>query len=147
MTKIIQLQTPLQPIPLKKLKKGTIAEISGTLYTARDAVHKYLAEGHQLPFSLKGQIIYHCGPIMVRENGKWICHAAGPTTAMREEPYLHKIIPRFRPAAIISKGKIGEKSQKTCQKYHCVYFNTIGGAAQVLANCIKKVKNVYFLEK
>ena len=28
-----------------------------------------------------------------------------------------------------------------------MYLHAVGGAAQVLANCIKKVRNVYFMEK
>src|ERR1035441_8099664 len=29
----------------------------------------------------------------------------------------------------------------------CVYLHAVGGAAQVLADCIKRVPNVYFMEK
>ena len=42
---------------------------------------------------------------------------------------------------------MGAKTQAACQEYGCVYLHAIGGAAQVLAECIKKVSNVYFLEK
>ena len=34
-----------------------------------------------------------------------------------------------------------------CKEFGCVYLHAVGGAAQVLAECVKKVRNVYFLDK
>ena len=39
------------------------------------------------------------------------------------------------------------KTLKACHDYGCVYLHAVGGAAQVLAECIKKVRNVHLLEK
>jgi fumarate hydratase class I len=44
---------------------------------------------------------------------------------------------------VIGKGGMGEKTRLACQKFGCVYLHAIGGAAQVLAEAIKEVKNVY----
>ena len=45
-----------------KLKAGDYVYISGTIYTARDAAHKRMAEalsrGEELPFDIKDQVIY-----------------------------------------------------------------------------------------
>ena len=58
---------------------------TGTLYTGRDAVHKYLHEGGKLPAGVdfKNGVLYHCGPVVIKdEAGAWKCVAAGPTTSM-----------------------------------------------------------------
>lgn len=140
------LTTPLIKSKVKRLKVGDVVEITGTIYTGRDAVHKYLFEGNNSPVDLEGQIIYHCGPVMTKEKNKWQCKAAGPTTSIREEPYEADIIRKHKIRAIIGKGGMGHKTTKACQKYGCVYLHAIGGAAQVLAQTIKNVPNVY-LEK
>ena len=99
-------------------------------------------------------IIYHCGPVMMRRKvkkersgEKWVVTAAGPTTSIREEPYQAGIIEKFGVRAVIGKGGMGEKTRLACQKFGCVYLHAVGGAAQVLAECIKEVKNVYGIEK
>src|SRR5256714_172789 len=147
---MIALHTPLSSEQVRGLKVGDEVTISGTLFTGRDAVHKYLHEGGQLPASvnLKGGILYHCGPVVVKdEQGNWKCVAAGPTTSIREEPYQWQIIRDFGLRGVIGKGGMGDKTLEACRKHGCVYLHGVGGAAQVLAQCIKKVRNVYFMEQ
>lgn len=124
--------------------------ISGVIHTGRDAVHKYLHEGGQLPpgVSLRDGILYHCGPVVMKQaDGSWKATAAGPTTSIREEPYQWRVIRDFGLRGVIGKGGMGEKTLAACQEYGCVYLHAVGGAAQVLAECIKKVRNVYMMEK
>ena len=88
------------------------------------------------------------GPVMMKQDdGSWKCTAAGPTTSIREEPYQGQIIRDFGVRAVIGKGGMGERTLAACQEHGCVYLHAIGGAAQVLAECIKQVRNVYLLEK
>jgi fumarate hydratase class I len=42
---------------------------------------------------------------------------------------------------------MGEKTLKACGRFGCVYLHAIGGAAQVLAECIVRVRGVYFMER
>jgi fumarate hydratase class I len=42
---------------------------------------------------------------------------------------------------------MGEKTRVACEKFGCVYFHAVGGAAQVLAEAIQEVENVYGLEQ
>jgi tartrate/fumarate subfamily iron-sulfur-dependent hydro-lyase beta chain len=147
---MINIKTPITEEQIRSLKVGNEVSISGTLFTGRDAVHKYLHEGGQLPpeVSLKGGILYHCGPVVIKdEQGAWKCVAAGPTTSIREEPYQWQIIRDFGLRGVIGKGGMGEKTLEACRQHGCVYFHAIGGAAQVLAECIKRVPKVYFMEK
>jgi fumarate hydratase class I len=73
--------------------------------------------------------------------------AAGPTTSIREEPYQAEIIRKFGLRGVIGKGGMGERTLAACKECGCVYLHAIGGAAQVLAECVKKVRHVYLLEK
>lgn len=144
------LTTPVSESTIRALKVGDEVAITGRLFTGRDAVHKYLHEGGQLPAGVRfqGGILYHCGPVVIKdEKGDWKCVAAGPTTSIREEPYQGQIIRDFGLRAVIGKGGMAERTLAACKEYGCVYLHAIGGAAQVLADCIKRVPNVYFMDK
>ncbi len=136
------LQLPLDEATVRELKVGDVVLLNGDIFTGRDAVHKYLFDGGELDV-IKGGVIYHCGPVVVQKNGEYEVVAAGPTTSIREEPYQAEIIKRFNIRAIIGKGGMGAKTLKACQEHGCVYLHAIGGAAQIYAKTIKKVKGVY----
>lgn len=147
---MIQLTTPLTEAAVRSLKVGDEVLISGIVCTGRDAVHKYLHEGGALPpgVSLQGGVIYHCGPVVIKDAaGDWKVVAAGPTTSTREEPYQWQIIRDHGVRGVIGKGGMGPRTQEACKKHGCVYLHAVGGAAQVLAECVQRVRNVYFLEK
>lgn len=144
---MIQLSAPFTEQKIRALKVGDMVQITGKLFTGRDAVHKYLHEGGEIPVSLKDQIIYHCGPVVLKKGSNWKVTAAGPTTSSREEPYQAEIIQKFGLRAVIGKGGMGDKTKKACQQFGCVYLHAVGGAAQVLAESIEKVTTVHMLEK
>ena len=147
---MISLQTPFTEDKIRALKVGDEVGITGVVFTGRDAVHKYLHEGGQLPpgVNLREGIVYHCGPVVLKDaQGQWQVTAAGPTTSIREEPYQGQIIRDFGIRGVIGKGGMGEKTLAACRDYGCVYLHAIGGAAQVLAECVKRVRAVYMLEE
>jgi len=147
---VIQLTSPLTEEKARALKVGDAVELTGILFTARDAVHKYLARGGALPagVNLRDGIVYHCGPVALKnQQGAWQVTAAGPTTSARQEPYQADIIRRFGVRGLVGKGGMGERTLAACRECGCVYFHAIGGAAQVLAARIKSVRNVYLLEE
>lgn len=147
---MIQLTTPISEATIRSLKVGDEVQITGTLFTGRDAVHKYLHEGGQLPpaVNLREGVLYHCGPVVIQdERGQWRCVAAGPTTSIREEPYQWQVIRDFKLRGVIGKGGMGDKTARACQEHGCVYLHAVGGAAQVLAECVTRVKGVYMMEE
>lgn len=144
---MVRLEAPFTEEKVRRLKVGDMVEISGVVFTGRDAVHKWLHEGNEPPVSLKDGIIYHCGPVVMKKGKKWVVTAAGPTTSIREEPYQAGIIEKHGVRAVIGKGGMGEKTRLACQKFGCVYLHAVGGAAQVLAEAIKEVQNVYGYER
>ncbi|OSX53966.1 fumarate hydratase [Anoxybacillus ayderensis] len=142
----VVLEAPITEEQIRSLKVGDVVRINGMIYTGRDAIHKHLMD-HDAPVDLNGQIIYHCGPVMLKdENGKWHVKAAGPTTSIREEPYQGEIMKKFGIRAVIGKGGMGAKTLAALKEHGGVYLNAIGGAAQYYAECIQSVEGVDFLE-
>jgi tartrate/fumarate subfamily iron-sulfur-dependent hydro-lyase beta chain len=144
------LKTPVSEIDVRKLEAGELVYLSGTIITARDEAHLKTLELHEAgkepPVSFTGRGVFHCGPIMKKdEMGKWQVIAAGPTTSARMEIFQDKFIEKFRPSIIIGKGGMGERTSKACQKYGCVYGAFTGGAALLAARGIKEVEDVFWL--
>jgi fumarate hydratase, class I len=145
-TKVITLQAPITEEQIRELKVGDVVRIDGRMYTGRDAIHKHLSE-NDAPVDLDGQIIYHCGPVMLKdEEGNWHVKAAGPTTSIREEPYQGDIMKKFGIRAVIGKGGMGPKTLAALEEHGGVYLNAIGGAAQYYADCIKSVDGVDLMQ-
>lgn len=142
------LKYPFSKEAVRELKVGDMVLITGKLFTGRDAVHKYLHEGGKSPVDLKNQIIYHCGPVTIKDKktGKYKVTAAGPTTSIREEPYQWQVMRDHGIVGVIGKGGMGKKTLDACKEYGCVYLHAVGGAAQVLAEKIDSVENVYLME-
>ena len=111
---MIQLIEPFTEEKIRALKVGDMVEITGVVYTGRDAVHKYLHDGGTPPVDLENQIIYHCGPVVIKEKGKWVVKAAGPTTSIREEPYQGAPDREVQAPGVIGKGGMGPKTLEAC---------------------------------
>ncbi|WP_414458028.1 fumarate hydratase [Evansella clarkii] len=142
----VVLQAPVTEEQIRELKVGDVVVINGDLHTGRDAIHHHLMD-NDAPIDLNGQIIYHCGPVMLKDKeGEWHVKAAGPTTSIREEPYQGDIMKKFGIRAVMGKGGMGPKTLKALEEHGGVYLNAIGGAAQYYAECIKKVDGVDLME-
>ncbi|WP_301109684.1 fumarate hydratase [Sporosarcina sp.] len=144
--RVVKLQAPISEEEIRDLRVGDVVKISGRMYTGRDAIHKHLSE-NDAPVDLNGQVIYHCGPVVLKnEEGKYEIKAAGPTTSIREEPYQGDIMKKFGIRAVVGKGGMGPNTLAALQEHGGVYLNAIGGAAQYYADCIKEVEGVDLLE-
>jgi len=153
------LTIPVSDGEVQKLRVGDQVRLSGIIITGRDAAHKYLIENFVRPNGpppeserqvyarlkdwLKGGFIYHCGPVVSRdESGRWHFVAAGPTTSIREEPYQAEVIRHFGLKGVIGKGGMGPKTLRACQDDKAVYLHAVGGAATLIANSVKEVVTV-----
>ena len=141
----IALQAPITEDQVRSLRVGDVVLISGRMFTGRDAVHAHLMK-HEPPVDLNGAVLYHCGPVVVKEGDGWKVTAAGPTTSIREEPYQAEIIKRYGVRVVIGKGGMGAKTLAGLQDSGAVYLNGIGGAAQFYARCIERVDGVSLME-
>src|SRR5271166_2813453 len=129
----IRLEPPLTEEQVRALKVGDVVLINGTLFTGRDALHHYMLH-YDLPTDLRGQILYHCGPVMIKEGAppdtRWRTNAAGPTTSIREEPYEADVIKKYGLRGVMGKGGMGSKTLAALKEFGAVYLHAIGGAAQ-----------------
>ncbi|MEA3392064.1 MAG: FumA C-terminus/TtdB family hydratase beta subunit [Candidatus Marinimicrobia bacterium] len=145
--KIKHLQLPLTQENVKQLHAGDAVLLSGNIVTGRDMAHKWLVEKKPLEVKevLKNGAIYHCGPIMLKKKGKWTCLAAGPTTSIREEPYLADVMQEYGLRCVIGKGGMGERTAKALIKHNAVYLFAVGGAAVIYADTVESVEDVFQL--
>ncbi|HSC27016.1 MAG TPA: FumA C-terminus/TtdB family hydratase beta subunit, partial [Vicinamibacterales bacterium] len=141
----IALQTPISEAQIRALKVGDVVLISGPVFTGRDAVHAHLMK-HPPPVDLSGAVLYHCGPVVVKDGDGWRVTAAGPTTSIREEPYQAEILKRYGVRVVIGKGGMGAGTLAGLKESGGVYLNAIGGAAQFYARCIEGVEGVSLME-
>jgi fumarate hydratase subunit beta len=145
MEEAIRLKTPLTDEVVGKLKIGDKVLINGIIYTGRDAAHKRLVEllnkGLDLPFDIKGQIIYYVGPTPPKP-GRPI-GSAGPTSSYRMDPYA-PILMAEGLKGMIGKGLRGREVIEAMKKYKAVYFGATGGAGALIAKRIKKAEIVAY---
>jgi fumarate hydratase class I len=141
----VVLRAPLTEAQMRGLKVGDIVIVSGEMFTGRDAVHAHLMKNPP-PVDLNGAVLYHCGPVMLKQGEKWAVKAAGPTTSSREEPYQATIIGKYGVRAVIGKGGMGAKTLAALKEHGAVYLNAIGGAAQFYARLIDAVLGVNLIE-
>lgn len=142
-----ELQYPFTTAKVAELKLGERVVVSGLVFTGRDRLHRYLADGGMSPVDLTDGAVYHCGPVVVREGGAWVVRAAGPTTSQRQDSYMPRVMDRHRLRVIIGKGGMGERTRRACAKHGCVYLHAVGGAASVIAAAIEKVGQAHFLKE
>ena len=138
------VRVPMTEADARSLHAGDEVRLTGVLYTGRDEVHKHLHQGGACPVDLAGGVIYHCGPVVLEENSGYRVVAAGPTTSIREEPYQGDVIEKFGVRGVIGKGGMGKKTLDALGRAGAVYFHAIGGAAQVYARAVVKVRGVHF---
>ena len=132
------IKAPISDEDAKTLRAGDYVYITGTIYTARDAAHKRMAETlaakEQLPMEIKNNIIYYMGPSPARE-GRPI-GSAGPTTASRMDKYTPDLLD-LGLKGMIGKGKRSDEVKQAIVRNGAVYFAAVGGAGALLAQCIQ----------
>lgn len=146
-SKKIILNAPLDDQEIQKLRAGEMLYISGTIYTGRDAAHKCLFEiikdGAEMPFGLKGQVIYYAGPCPAKPERA--IGSVGPTTGGRMDAYSPLLIEKGLKV-MIGKGTRNREVIDSIIKHKGIYFAAIGGAAALMAQCILKSEIVAFDE-
>ncbi len=139
------LRTPLSEETVRALKVGDVVLVTGEVFTGRDAVHAHLMKNPP-PVDLRGAVLYHCGPVMLKQGELWKVKAAGPTTSSREEPYQADIIRNYGVRAVMGKGGMGKKTLAALKESGAVYLNAIGGAAQYYSRAIEQVLGVHLMD-
>lgn len=146
------LKYPFDEKSVRSLKAGDAVSITGRIYTGRDKFHKFFADGGKLPVDFRDGALYHCGPVVIRNQGsgisdQWRVVAAGPTTSVRENPYEPDFIAKSGVRLIIGKGGMDEKTLAAMKKHGCVYIQAVGGGGAIYADAVKKVVGVSLLKE
>jgi fumarate hydratase subunit beta len=136
----IKARPPFTDDDVAQLRAGDHVKFYGTIYTARDAAHRRmiqgLDDGTPLPMDIKGQVIYYVGPTPARPGR--VIGSAGPTTAMRLDPFTPRLLQEGLKV-IIGKGGRGSVVKKALQDNKAVYLLAIGGAGALLSKTIKSL--------
>ncbi|MCR4881172.1 MAG: fumarate hydratase [bacterium] len=132
---------------IRNLPVGANIELSGKIYTARDAAHKrfdeLLMNGKELPFELKDAIIFYAGPCPAAK-GEAI-GPIGPTTSARMDKFTPLM---YKNGMLASIGK-GERSQDVIafiRAFKGKYFTMTGGVASLMKSCVKSAKVIAYPE-
>ncbi len=145
MADAIKITPPFTDEVVENLKVGDRVSITGVIYTARDSAHKRLIEllekGEELPFDIKGQVIYYVGPTPARPGE--VIGSAGPTTSGRMDAYTPQLLD-LGLKCVVGKGQRNEEVLDSLKKNKAVYMAAVGGAAALVAKSIKKAEVIAY---
>ena len=132
---------------IRKLPAGTNIELSGKIYTARDAAHKrfdeLLTNGKELPFDIKNAVVFYAGPCPAADGE--VIGPIGPTTSARMDKFTPLM---YKNGMLASIGK-GERAQDVIafiRAYKGKYFTMTGGVASLMKSCVKSAKVIAYPE-
>ncbi len=140
-----KIVTPLTAEIAENLHAGDKVLLSGIIYTGRDAAHKRMIEtlqmGNPLPIDFTDQVIYYVGPCPAPP-GK-VIGSAGPTTSGRVDSYTPALLDKGLKG-MIGKGLRDQQVIDSMKENKAVYFTAVGGAAALIAKCIKTMEVVAY---
>ncbi|MCX8150287.1 MAG: FumA C-terminus/TtdB family hydratase beta subunit [Candidatus Bathyarchaeota archaeon] len=144
------LATPLSETQIRELKVYDVVYLSGLVVTARDQAHlralDFFKENKQLSINLEGLAVFHCGPVLKKDDNQWVVVAAGPTTSTRMEGVEAEFIAGSKVRMVIGKGGMGQRTAEAMVKFGAVYCAFTGGAAVLAAQAVKRVLGVQWLD-
>jgi fumarate hydratase subunit beta len=142
---------PIDNATARELEVGDILFLTGVIFTARDKAHLLMMDkqlsGEGIPFDPSQMALFHCGPVVAKQDGGWKVIAAGPTTSIRMESFEDKILEMFRPPIIIGKGGMADRTQAALESVGAVYAHYTGGAGALSAKQIESVEGVEWLDQ
>jgi len=143
----VSLTIPFNKEAARAIRTGDIVTVSGTIYTARDAAHKRMFElldaGQDLPFDIRGQVIYYAGPAPAKPGQ--IIGPIGPTTSARMDKYAPRLL-RLGLAGIIGKGMVSDEVRAALAETGGLYLQAVGGAAVLISRCVRSCEVIAFHE-
>ena len=142
------LTSPLSEEDVTKLHIGDTVYLSGECFTCRSKLQRYIFdEGHTLPFTPgPGSMLIHNGPIIIKENEKWVLKSFMPTSSIRFEKWGEKSIKNWNLRLICGKTTMGDNTLAAMQKYKCVHVSPRSVSPLLWINSIE-VKGVDLFEE
>jgi len=151
--KTVQLKLPARTADLRALEIGSVAYLSGRLFTAREGVYKHAIEdGAGMPASREalGIANFHCSPAAsVNADGSHTVGAVTATASFRFAKWLDGWFKISGCNIIIGKGGMtSEVYRQSFVPNDAVYLTTVGyGTGALLGRGIKRVAAVHWLEE
>ena len=119
------LQGPLTEEDVCQLKLGDTVYLSGEAFTCRSRLQRYIFdEKNELPFSTENRnILIHNGPIVIKENGKWVLKSFMPTSSIRFEKWGAQSVEQWNLKMIVGKTTMGAQTAEMMRKMRCVHVS------------------------
>ena len=121
--------------------------LSGEIFTARDAAHsmlfRLLDAGEELPFDVRGAVIYYAGP--TGGGGRSAVGSCGPTTSGRMDNFAPRLYD-LGLVATIGKGERSAGVKEAIVRNSGIYLCAVGGAGALIAKNIVSAAEVAFAE-
>lgn len=141
MTAIVDFRQSFPAPDAQPLRAGDAVELTGPVFTLRDAsaarLTGSLQRGESVPIALEGSVLYAVGPSPARPGQ--IIGSAGPTTTERMARYLPALF-ASGVRAVIGKGELHGPDVAAFVSAGVVYFAAIGGAGALLARRIASAR-------
>jgi L(+)-tartrate dehydratase beta subunit len=151
--KTVHLKLPASTEDMRALEIGSVAYLTGRVFTAREGVYKRAVEdGHGMPASREtlGRVNFHCSPAAsVNADGSHTVGAVTATASFRFAKWLDGWFEMSGCNIIIGKGGMtSEIYRKSFVPKEALYLTTVGyGTGALLGRGIKRVAGVYWLEE
>jgi fumarate hydratase subunit beta len=142
-----RIRTPLTQKDCFGLHAGQEVLLSGVIYTARDQAHKRLVDAiharKRLPFDLRGQVVYFCGPTETPPGA--VIGSCGPTTSRRMDAFSPFLLAQGL-VGMIGKGDRSDDVVSAIRKCQGVYFLAYAGCGAMAAQFVTESTVVAYPE-
>jgi len=151
--KTVQLALPASRAQLAALEIGSVAYLTGRLYTAREGVYKRAVEdgaGLPAPPDELGFANFHCSPAAtLNADGSASVGAVTATASFRFAKWLDGFFKLSRCNVIIGKGGMAaDVYRRTFVPHEAVYLTTVGyGTGALLGRGIRRVIATYWTQE
>ena len=151
--KTVHIDLPARTEDLRKLEIGSVAYLTGRVFTAREGVYKRaIGDGVGMPAGKDtlGITNFHCSPAAsVNPDGSHTVGAVTATASFRFAQWLDGWFKLSGCNIIIGKGGMtSEIYRKHFAPNQAIYLTTVGyGTGALLGRGIKRVANVYWLQE
>ena len=151
--KTVHLKLPGSPEDLRGLEIGSVAYLSGRLFTAREGVYqRAIGDGFGMPAGKDalGITNFHCSPAAsINPDGGYTVGAVTATASFRFAQWLDGWFALSGCNIIIGKGGMtSEVYREFFVPNSAIYLTTVGyGTGALLGRGIRRVAGVYWLEE
>jgi len=149
----VDIKLPATSADLRKLEIGSVAYLTGRLFTGREGVYKHAIEngaGMPAPPEMLGRTNFHCSPAAsIEPDGTYKIGAVTATASFRFAQWLDRWFRLSNCNIIIGKGGMtSDVYRKYFVPNEAIYLTTVGyGTGALLGRGIKKVERVYWLDE